>query len=321
MAYPLRFWRSFIKKPWAGSRLGLVFPELAAELPTGTGEVIELCDLPGQSSIVANGPWRGRSLQQLMETERASLTGDLAPGPGDFPLCIKLLDTAQALSIQDHPSDNRQGGRLVSRGKSECWLVLAAAADAVIYQGLRRGVTPAHFEAALHGGTPADCLNARAVRPGDFLYNPAGMVHAIGAGIVLLEIQQNSGITWRLWDFPREGGAREMHREQGLADARWDLPLPPIQATDVEDATLVATGPFGVRVLQPAAARTLQKQWPGFTVFTCIGEGCEVTGRNRDELQPAVLAAGDTVLFPAVFGEFELYPMAGCRLVLSWALE
>jgi mannose-6-phosphate isomerase len=321
MTYPLRLHRSFIAKPWAGDRLARLFPELATELPPSTGEVIELCDLPSHSSVVANGPWRGRSIAQLLQTERASLMGDLPPGPGDFPLCIKLLDTSQPLSIQDHPGDQREGGNLVSRGKSECWLVLDAAPEAVIYQGLKPGITPAAFEAALAGNSPIDCLNARTVRAGDFLYNEAGMIHAIGAGIALLEVQQNSGITWRLWDFPREGGPREMHVQQGLSAARFDLPLPPIQTSTGEDTLLVAQGPFGVRLLQPSAARVLAKEWPGFTVFTCVAGICEVTAHQRDNLQPALLKACDTVLFPAGFDRFELYPEAGCKLAVSWARE
>lgn len=319
MSYPLRFERVVVPKPWAGARLPKLFPELSG-LPAGTGETIELADMPGACSVVANGEWRGRTIRELMTSNRAALLGELAGQNDlpDFPLALKFLDTAQPLSIQDHPGDQVESGRLIQRGKSECWLVLAADPGAVIYQGLKPGVTPQQFEQALKGGNPAELLNARAVEAGDFLYNSAGMIHAIGGGLALLEIQQNCPTTFRLWDFPRDE-PREMHLTEGLAAAKFDLPMPPIQKTDADDALLQAQGPFGVRSLRVKNAQLVKRDWPGFTLLTCLAGACEVTGRARDNLQPARLGAGDTVLYPAEFNEFELYPDGW--LTLAWVRE
>ncbi len=330
--YPLRFHRIDAAKPWAGARLRKLFPAQAAEVPEGTGEWIEVCDFPGQSSVVANGQWRGQTLHDLMRTRRSMLLGELATdSPDDFPLCVKFLDTAQPLSIQDHPQDvrehashtPREAARLTRRGKSECWLVLDAAPGAVIWQGLKPGVTPAQFGNALADGDPPALLNARAVKPGDFLYNPAGMVHAIGADVALLEIQQNCPITYRLWDFPRPGTSekREMHVQQGIKAARLDLPLPQILPTHGDNVLLAPSSPFGVRSLRVTSAAPHAKAWPGFTLHTCLQGECEVTGRARDNLQPTILTPGDTVLWPAAFTEFELYPRNDCWLVVSWAVE
>lgn len=323
--YPLRFLRIEAAKPWAGTRLRRLFPAHADDVPQGTGEWIEVCDFPGQSSVVANGEWRGRSLHDLVRTRRKQLLGELAAdSPDDFPLCLKFLDTAQPLSIQDHPSDVRAADkRLTRRGKSECWLVLDAAPGAVIYQGLKPGVTAAQFGEALAHGDPPAMLNARAVKPGDFLYNPAGMVHAIGAEVALLEVQQNCAITYRLWDFPRAGPAamREMHVQQGLAAAHFGLPLPTILPTHGNDVLLATDGPFGVRSLRLTSAARETKTWPGFTLHTCLQGECEITGRARDNLQPAILKPGETVLWPAEFTEFELYPRSECWLIVSWANE
>lgn len=286
-------------------------------MPAGTGEWIEL----DGDSVVANGEWRKQTLNQLAQTQREALLGELtASALDDFPLCIKFIDTAEPLSIQNHPSDQREAGVLVKRGKSECWLVLDAANDAVIYQGLREGVSAAEFEAALSGGYPPDLLNARRVKPGDFLYNEAGMIHAIGGGIALLEIQQNCPVTYRLWDFPR-AEKREMHVKQGLAAARYDLPLPRILPTHGADVTLAPAGPFGVRSLRVNSAFHERKHWPGFTVHTCLQGECEISGRARDNLQPAVMKPGETVLWPAEFDEFEIYPKGECWLIQSWARE
>jgi len=304
--YPLRLERIAVAKPWAGSRLPLLVPEL----PPGTGECIELADLPGQSSIVANGEWRGMSLARLMATHRNDLMGGLADPLPDFPLAVKLIDTAEVLSVQDHPSD--APGR---RGKSECWIVLEAAPEAVIYQGLKPGVKPAAFAAALTGGHPLELMNARPLKRGDFLYNKAGMVHAIGAGLTLLEVQQNCGVTYRMWDLPRPV-MREMHVEEGLKAAKFELPLPAVRTCEGDDV-LATSGPFGVRSIRVAKAFREAKAHQGFTVITCLEGPCEVTARARDNLQPVRLAAGDTVLFPAAFTEFEYYPSGW--LVQAWA--
>jgi mannose-6-phosphate isomerase len=305
VSYPLRFMRMAVPKPWAGARMHALIPEL----PPGTGESIELADLPGQSSVIANGEWRGRTLggvaRELIEPG----------GLRDFPLAVKLLDTADALSVQDHPSDEFANDKLVKRGKSECWIVLEAEPEAVIYQGLRPGVTRERFEASLTGGHPFELLNARTMTRGDYLYNEAGMIHAIGGGLTLLEVQQNCPTTYRLWDLPR-GAQREMHVEAGLLAAKFDLQLPPIRKC-AGDVLLQPDGPFGVRSMHVKKAFAEKKTHKGFTIVTCLDGPCEVTARARDNLQPVRLAAGDTVLFPAEFNEFEYYPDGW--LILAWS--
>ncbi|MCB9895471.1 MAG: class I mannose-6-phosphate isomerase [Planctomycetes bacterium] len=317
MSYPLRFERTLVSKPWAGRRLGEL---LADELPEGTGETIELADMPDACSVVANGEWRGQTIRQLVGTHRDELLGELAPANDlpDFPLAVKFLDTSEALSVQDHPSDVRENGRLVRRGKSECWIVLDCEPEAVIYQGLKPGVRAEEFAASLTGGHPLELMNARHLSRGDYLYNEAGMVHAIGGGLTLLEIQQNCAVTYRLWDLPRPV-MREMHVEAGLAAAKIDLLLPGVRGTSGEDELLQEDGPFGVRSLRIRKAFRQSKDWQGFTLLTCLGGTCEVTARDRDNLQPAVLKAGDTVLYPAGFDEFEFYPQGEAWLIQSWA--
>jgi mannose-6-phosphate isomerase len=318
MAWPLRFTRIAVPKPWAGTRLARLFPALRNELPPGTGESIEIADLPGRSSVVAHGPWRERTLHELALSEPAAL-GLPADGPGDFPLALKLIDTAEPLSVQVHPQDEPRQGKPAARGKSEAWLVLDAAPRAVIYQGPREGVTAARFEAALEAGAPAELLNARPVRAGDYLYNPAGMIHAIGGGLALLEVQQNCDVTYRLWDFPRPGPPRDTQRERGLAAARWDLPLPSVLRTDGAEVVLQGEGPFRVRSLRLSNARLLRGQWQGFVLISCLGGACELTARVADRVEPVVLQPPDTVLIPGEFDALELYPQGEAWLVLTWA--
>jgi mannose-6-phosphate isomerase len=322
MSYPVRFHRFPVPKPWAGSRLRALFPDIADELPDGTGESIELADLPGLTSVVANGEWRKQSIRQLMRDRRGQLLGDIAAANElpDFPLAVKLLDTSEPLSVQVHPGDECDDGRLVQRGKSECWIVLDSEPEAVIYQGLKPNVKREAFEAALTDGHPIELLNARHVERGDYLYNEAGMIHAIGGGLALLEIQQNCPFTYRLWDFPRKE-PREMHLQAGLAAAKFDLQLPEIRKTDAEDTLLQPDGPFGVRSLRVKTARQLVKDWPGFTLVTCLEGPCEITGKAGNNLQPAALKPGDTVMYTSEFSDFEIYPENETWLILSWTRE
>lgn len=321
MTYPLRLHRIAIAKPWAGDRLGTLFPSAAADWPAGTGESLEAGDLPGHSSVVANGPWQGRTLGELMSEQRLSLLGQLAGADDlpDFPLCLKFLDTREPLSVQNHPSDEFRKGRRVARGKSEAWLVLDAHPDAVIYQGLKPGLTGADFEDALRHNRVTEALQAKPVTRGNWLYNPAGMVHAVGGGLTLLELQQNCPTTWRLWDFPRvDGMRRDLHLRQGMLAARFDLPDPTVTTLQA-DHLLVDEGPFGARFLRLHQAREVPRSWAGFTLATCLRGRCEVTARGGNRLEAAVLEAPDTVLFPSDFTAFELFPAGECELLLAWA--
>ncbi|MBE7490805.1 MAG: class I mannose-6-phosphate isomerase [Planctomycetes bacterium] len=321
MTYPLRLHRVALPKPWAGRELARLYPQAAADWPEGTGESLEAGDLPGASSVVANGPWRDLNLGQLMQSHRLSLLGQLAGADElpDFPLCLKLLDTREPLSVQNHPGDQFRRGHRVFRGKSEAWLVLHAQPGAVIYQGLRPGLKPADFEDALRHDRAAEALRAWPVQAGDWLYNPAGVVHAVGGGLALWELQQNCPLTYRLWDFPRPGGPRrELHRRQGMAAARWDLePVAPRRPRD--DDILVDEGPFGARMLRLSRARQLGRTWAGFTLMTCLAGRCEVTARAGNTLEAVILHAPETVLFPSDFTAFEFYPQGPCELMLAWA--
>jgi len=321
MTYAYRFHRQSIPKPWAGENLARMYAEAADDWPAGTGESLEVGDMPGASSMIANGPWQQRSLRELMDDQRKSLLGQLSGADDlpDFPLCIKLLDTREPLSVQNHPADEFRKGRRVFRGKCEGWLVLHAEKQSSIYQGLKPGLTAADFEDALRHNRALEALQQKPVKRGDWLLNPAGMIHAIGGGLTLLEIQQNCPTTFRLWDAPRPDGLkRDMHLREALAAARYDLPDPLVKNAG-DDDVLIDEGPFGVRHLRLAEPRQIKRMWAGFTLATCIGGQCEITARAGDAIEAAVIKAPDTVMFPSDFTEFEFYPRGECELVLCWA--
>ena len=328
LVYPYLFERIALPKPWAGSRLAGFFPALAQDFPAGTGESIELADLPGASPAVRSGKARGWTLHALLEQFRPQILGasshSMLP---DFPLALKFIDTQEPLSIQVHPCDELDaGGTLKRRGKSEAWLILASEPDAVIYQGLKPGLTRQEFERALKAGLPQEALNARRAKPGDYLLNQAGMIHALGGGLTLLEIQQNSGVTLRFFDWPELGRkGRELQVKAAMAAAQFDAFLPEarraINSEGVTALQLPGPGvPFGLQSLRVSRPARYLKDWPGFTVFTCLEGACELMARGHGELHPTELRPGDTLLVPAMFGEFEIYPREGSWLVESYAV-
>ena len=197
--------------PWGGTQIRDVYHR---EIPDDrTGEALEVSAIPGLESRTA----QGETLTQLIRLNGARLTGD---GAEPFPLLLKLLAAKQSLSVQVHPDDAYALANEGKLGKTEAWVILQAEPDACILYGLKDGVTLEQLREALEGGEDVEPLIGRVnVKPGDVYYMPAGMVHAIGGGILLYEIQQSSDVTYRLWDFNRtndKGEKRPLHIRQSL---------------------------------------------------------------------------------------------------------
>ena len=192
------------------------------KLPAGRpiGESWEIGDRPGDVSVIANGPLAGKYLRWLMENHRAELLGDAKPANENrFPLLCKILDAREKLSLQVHPPANK-AAELGGEPKAEMWFIADAAPGAELFVGLKRGVMRAEFEKKVETGEVAECFHRVPVRVGDAMFLPSGRVHAIGAGLVIFEIQQNSDTTYRVFDWNRvglDGKPRELHVAQSLA--------------------------------------------------------------------------------------------------------
>lgn len=232
LVYPYLFQPVPVRKPWAGRELSSTFPGLIAEWPDQTGELALVADVDGLHAEIDNGPARGMTLTGLArrlgdEPFREMVIGQDRDYDGSMPLMLKLLDTAAPLSVQVHPSDRRRHGKLERAGKTESWLVLRAQPGAVVYQAKREGLSEAEFWDVVERGDPAQALNAIPLERGDFLDNPSGLIHALGPGLVLLEIQQACNTTFRIRDWPGTAAAleqRTMHIRDAREAARINLP-------------------------------------------------------------------------------------------------
>lgn len=218
----LRFEEAYQPRPWGGQQLANTLGKPAPR-DTPIGEAWLISDHPSHESRVADGPWAGHTLHQILRAVPDALLGSLAqPTPhGRFPLLLKLLDAAEPLSVQVHPDDHhaqRLGEPDV--GKTEMWYVLDAAPGSRLYCGLCEDTTPEHLVDGVKTGAIVDQLIHYAATPGVSVFVPAGTVHAIGAGILIAEIQQNSDLTYRLYDWGRtdaQGQPRELHVDKSVA--------------------------------------------------------------------------------------------------------
>ncbi len=219
MPYPIIFQPIFKDRVWGGRELERLYGK---NIPASTpiGESWEISDRPNDESVIVNGQFTGKNLRWLMENHAAEILGHAQPATaGRFPLLCKILDARDKLSLQVHPPAGK-AAELKGEPKTEMWFIADAAPGAELFVGLKRGVTRAEFEKKIADGSVADCFHRVPVSAGDTMFLPSGRVHAIGAGLVIFEIQQNSDTTYRVFDWNRtglDGKPRELHIAQSLA--------------------------------------------------------------------------------------------------------
>lgn len=307
--YPLRFHPILRRYVWGGRRLAEFGKPIGAET---CAESWEICDRAGDSSVVAAGPLAGATLRQLIERAGARLLGSASPGR--FPLLVKLLDTQQALSVQVHP-DDRRAAQLEppDLGKTEAWVVLDAAPGAFLLAGLQRGVDRDAFARELRRGAAESCLARFEPRAGECYFIPAGLVHALGPGLLVAEIQQSSDVTYRLWDWNRvdaQGQPRALHLEAGLAAVDDRLgPAPPRAPRATDDPArerLVACDKFVIDRLTLHQVCELPLAGRFHVLLVLSGE---VALETPDGAARAL--RGETYLLPACLESVRLAPRPG----------
>jgi mannose-6-phosphate isomerase len=221
LLYPLKFEPIYQYRLWGGRHLADL---LTAPLP-GNGPIGEawiLSDREEHQSLVANGPLKGHTINKLMENVQEQLLGKLAGHFKRFPLLLKFLDVHEMLSVQVHPSDLKKDYLPVGEnGKTEAWVVLESGPDSRIYAGLKPGTTAYNLKQSLSNGTIADHLSYFTPEQGDGVFVPAGTVHSLGGDVMVFEVQQNSDVTFRLYDWnhvdKKTGKPRSLQVDKALA--------------------------------------------------------------------------------------------------------
>ncbi len=220
------------ERVWGGRALEA---SLGRALPAAgpIGESWEIVDRPEAQSVVARGKYAGRTLRQIIEKYASVIMGPAWPAAKPFPMLVKWLDCRERLSLQVHPPAS-VAGELKGEPKTENWYIAATGPGAELIVGLKRGVTKAQFEQAIGSKTLEECVHSFPVAAGDSILVHSGQIHAIDAGNLILEIQQNSDTTYRVYDWGRvglDGKPRQMHLEQSLRSIDWkDFEPKPVRA-------------------------------------------------------------------------------------------
>ncbi len=307
--YPLTFRPIFKERVWGGRKLEQLYKK---ELPAGTaiGESWEISDRPGDVSVIANGPLAGKDLRWLMEHHAAELLGPAATKMDRFPLLVKILDAAEKLSLQVHPPA-KKAAELGGEPKTEMWYIAEAGPGAELFVGLKRGVTRREFEQKTRDGTVADCFHRVPVGQGDVMFLPSGRVHALGAGCVIFEIQQNSDTTYRVFDWNRvglDGKPRELHVEKSLASIDFeDFEPRLIQSIYSRNETIAVRYLVDDSLFRVDACRVKRGGR-----FHLRSDGLQIIGllRGRLEIQHEAtkleLEAGQFAMLPACLGRVSL---------------
>ena len=295
---PIVFQPLYMPRVWGGRTLETAY---GRALPDASpyGESWEISDREKENSIVTGGPFDGLSLHELWTTQRSRIFGDDLPDSPRFPLLIKVLDARDDLSIQVHPPEHLAAS-LGGEPKTEMWYIAAADPGAKLHVGLKSGVTRASFEAALADGTVASLVHSIEPRAGESIFIPSGRLHAIGAGLLIHEIQQNSDTTYRVFDWNRpglDGKPRELHVDASLASIDFDDFEP---GMDVPDGrTLARCEYFHVEKIELAPGDTCgNAREDRFSIFS-VAAGGVVSEAGKS------FTTGDFLLLPRGIGRLQ----------------
>ena len=294
---PLSFRPLFMERVWGGDLLAQM-PGKGAPAGAPIGESWELVDREDAQSVVARGPFIGTTLHELWTVFRKDVFGAGVPDSPRFPLLAKILDAQDTLSVQVHPPAHK-AEELHGEPKTEMWYRLDVAEGAELFAGFRRGTTRAGFEKALDEGRVAELLHRVPVRAGDAMFIPSGRCHAIGAGSLIVEMQQNSDTTYRVFDWNRtglDGKPRALHVAESLASIDFKDHEPALAQPSGE--TIVSCAEFHVERWQLGTPRA-DTSADG-VIFTVLGGGAECGGErfSRGEFFILPASARDRTLSP-----------------------
>jgi mannose-6-phosphate isomerase len=299
--YPFLLLPIFDERPWGVRDLRPIYTKIVKE-PIGESW------LTWGDSCIANGPFAGRTLGEIVRDYRRDLVGSEAVYEDRFPLLVKFLFPAEKLSVQVHPDD--AGAQRVGQpyGKTECWYVLQAQPGAQVALGLKPGITLEEFENSIHENRAEALLNWIDVHSGDMLYVTAGTVHTIGGGMILVETQQSSDITYRLYDY---GRPRELHIKDGIAAIKLDSKAGKVVHDSEGDPNVLVRSPF-FQVEKLKLREPLQASASGESPHIVVAiDGAGII--ESAGMEPISFAKGEAVVVPASVPVYTVRP--------QWELE
>ena len=306
--YPLKFQPILNDKIWGGQKLHQILHKPTTS--KNAGESWEISDVEGDTSVVANGALQGSSLNYLLETHTSDLLGEknFRQFGTKFPLLIKFIDAKEDLSVQLHPNDQLAKARHNSFGKTEMWYVVQADPESNLIVGFNQEMTQELYLKHLEDKTLQSILNFDTVKAGDAYFIEVGRIHAIGAGVLLAEIQQTSDITYRVYDWDRvdsEGNERELHNDIALEAFDFDMPdnFRVNYTKDSDSPTELVSCPyFTTNVFKVNDTILKENTHDSFMIYMCV-EGkaqIEVDGNQTE------ISMGETVLIPACIKRFSI---------------
>ena len=309
MSYPLLMQAPVKDYIWGGTKLREKYNKVSDA--DKLAESWELSCHQDGPSIIANGPAKGRTLEQYIEDEGREILGSKAQSFENFPIMIKLIDAKDNLSVQVHPDNEYALKNEGEYGKTEMWYIIDAEPGAELLYGVEKKITAKELSDSLQNGTITDICHHAPVKKGDVFFIPAGTIHAIGKGILLAEVQQNSNTTYRLYDYGRlgnDGKPRQLHVKQGsevcsleplpLKDEREIVALSP----DCKGELLASCDYFTTYSVDVQGRTSLVADDSSFQTFTVLEGSLTLTAGDT----VLDMAAGQTVFLPAGMGEYTL---------------
>jgi mannose-6-phosphate isomerase len=306
--YPLKFTPILKDKIWGGQKLNKFFNKESDSKQLG--ESWEISTVPGDVSLVSNGVLKGESLQSLIDTHTKAILGvkNFNRFGNEFPLLIKFIDAKKDLSIQLHPDDNLAKERHNSFGKTEMWYVMQADKDAKLIVGFNQKIDQDTYLKHLNDKTLTKILNFDSVKEGDTYFIEAGRVHAIGAGVLLAEIQQASDVTYRVYDWDRkdkDGNERELHNDIAIDAFKFDMEDDYRVSYSRKKNTsneMVSCPFFTTNFVELDTDLKKNNTHDSFIIYMCVdGEVQLKTSKSVD-----LVSKGETILIPASIKEFQL---------------
>jgi mannose-6-phosphate isomerase len=317
--YPIKFEPVLKDKIWGGNSLVMNYGK-KADLSRLIGESWEISALQDNLSVISNGFLAGNNIEEIIEVYMGDITGEAVfeKYGNEFPLLIKFIEAKEDLSVQVHPNDKIARERHKAYGKTEMWYILEGSQSSKMYTGFTQPVTKEIFKNAMSAGDLLSLLNVESAEPGDVFFTPAGRIHAIGAGTVLVEIQQTSDITYRLFDWNRKsskGMPRELHIDLALdaIDYKAAGKNKIIKRPESDKTENIVNCPYFITNLLQFGS-LMRKDYnilDSFIIYICITGEFIIHWENGAE----PVTKGETVLLPAMITDVVLEPRPEAKIL------